>query len=39
MGKQAGDFGDSDEVVASEMKTMVMLWIYFEREPTDLLTD
>lgn len=38
MGKQAGDFGDSDEVVVSEMKTMVMLWIYFESR-ANRLTD
>lgn len=30
MGKQVGDYGDSDKMGASEMKPVVMFWLYFE---------
>lgn len=38
MGKQARDYGDSDKTVASEMKPVVMLWLYFESR-ANRLTD
>lgn len=30
MGKQAGDYGDSDKMAASGMKPVVLLGLYFE---------
>lgn len=30
MGKQAGDYGDSDKTAASEMKPAALLGLYFE---------
>lgn len=38
MGKQARDYGDLDKTVASEMKPVVMLWLYFESR-ANRLTD
>lgn len=36
MEKQAEDYDDSDKVVVSAMKTIIMLWIYFESRANKL---
>lgn len=39
MGKQAGDYGDSDKTAASEMKPAALLGYILKVEPRDLLAD